>query len=206
MSRKRASDRRGLEVALESLRKVTGNLKAYNSAGQLDEAILLLDEWAAIADILTYYQEEIASEDSLRWRATQAARSGTLNPGKGTGWKYLPIRRLALFVEASVSAATRWAVFEPNDETLWSRLRSDVDEVMRQLFQQGEFKGNKPDQAYFVKCDLETTTQADIDNGIVNIVVGFAPLVAAEFVVIRIQQMTGQQRQVLRRKPRRKMD
>jgi phage tail sheath protein FI len=83
-------------------------------------------------------------------------------------------------------------VFEPNDETLWSAIRLNVGSFMQQLFLQGAFFGTSATQAYFVKCDDETTTQADIDNGIVNIVVGFAPLQPAEFVVIQIQQMAGQ--------------
>jgi Bacteriophage tail sheath protein len=81
-------------------------------------------------------------------------------------------------------------VFEPNDEKLWAQIRLTLGSFMHGLFRQGAFQGITPQQAYFVKCDAETTTQADIDRGIVNIIVGFAPLKPAEFVVIQIQQIT----------------
>jgi hypothetical protein len=106
-------------------------------------------------------------------------------------WKYLPVRRTALYIEESLYRGTQWAVFEPNDEPLWSQLRLNIGVFMHGLFRQGAFQGQSPKEAYFVKCDSTTTTQADIDRGIVNIVVGFAPLKPAEFVVIYIQQITG---------------
>jgi phage tail sheath protein FI len=99
---------------------------------------------------------------------------------------------MALFIEASLSEGTKWAVFEPNAEPLWGQLRLAVGTFFQALFRQGAFQGSTPVQAYFVKCDSETTTQADIDNGLVNILVGFAPLQPAEFVVIQIQQLAGQ--------------
>ncbi len=107
-------------------------------------------------------------------------------------WKYLPVRRLALFLEESLYRGTQWVVFEPNDEPLWAQIRLNVGAFMQNLFRQGAFQGRSPREAYIVKCDRETTTQNDIDRGIVNILVGFAPLKPAEFVVIRIQQMAGQ--------------
>ena len=107
-------------------------------------------------------------------------------------WKYLPVRRTALFIEESLFRGTQWVVFEPNDEPLWSQIRMNVGAFMQNLFRQGAFQGSSPREAYFVKCDSETTTQTDIDNGIVNILVGFAPLKPAEFVVIKLQQIAGQ--------------
>lgn len=107
-------------------------------------------------------------------------------------WKYLPVRRLALFLEESLFRGTQWVVFEPNDEPLWAQIRLNLGAFMQNLFRQGAFQGRSPREAYFVKCDRETTTQNDINLGIVNILVGFAPLKPAEFVVIRIQQMAGQ--------------
>ena len=83
-------------------------------------------------------------------------------------------------------------VFEPNDEPLWSQIRLNVGSFMQDLFRKGAFQGTTPRDAYFVRCDKNTTTQSDIDKGIVNILVGFAPLKPAEFVVIQIQQMAGQ--------------
>lgn len=108
-------------------------------------------------------------------------------------WKYLNVRRTALYIEESLYRGTKWVVFEPNDEPLWASIRLSVGSFMNQMFRQGAFQGGSPRDAYFVRCDKDTTTQADIDRGIVNILVGFAPLKPAEFVVIRLQQMAGQQ-------------
>ena len=107
-------------------------------------------------------------------------------------WKYIPIRRLALFLEESLFRGTKWVVFEPNDEPLWAKIRLNLGAFMMRLFRQGAFQGSTPDKAFFVKCDGETTTQADRDLGIVNILVGFASLKPAEFVIIRIQQIAGE--------------
>ena len=107
-------------------------------------------------------------------------------------YKYVPVRRLALFLEESLYRGTQWVVFEPNDEPLWAQIRLNLGAFMHNLFRQGAFQGAAPRDAYFVKCDKETTTQNDINLGIVNIVVGFAPLKPAEFVVIKLQQMAGQ--------------
>jgi len=107
-------------------------------------------------------------------------------------YKYIPVRRLALFIEESLFRGTQWVVFEPNDEPLWAQIRLNVGAFMNNLFRQGAFQGTTPRQAYFVKCDKETTTQNDIDRGIVNIVVGFAPLKPAEFVIIKLQQIAGE--------------
>lgn len=107
-------------------------------------------------------------------------------------WKYVPVRRLALFLEESLYRGLHWVVFEPNDEPLWGQIRLNTTAFMQNLFRQGAFQGQTPSEAYLVKCDRETTTQADIDLGIVNVVVGFAPLKPAEFVIIKIQQLAGQ--------------
>ncbi|MEZ4295080.1 MAG: phage tail sheath subtilisin-like domain-containing protein [Polyangiaceae bacterium] len=105
-------------------------------------------------------------------------------------WKYLPVRRLALYIEQNLQEGTRWAVFEPNDEALWSQLRLSIGAFMNQLFRRGAFKGQRAQEAYFVRCDTTTTTPADQDRGIVNVVVGFAPLKPAEFVILQFQQIT----------------
>jgi uncharacterized protein len=107
-------------------------------------------------------------------------------------WKYLPVRRTALYIEESLFRGLQWVVFEPNDEPLWAQIRLNVGSFMNRLFKQGAFQGSKPSEAYLVKCDRETTTQDDIDRGIVNIVVGFAPLKPAEFVILKLQQLAGQ--------------
>ncbi|MBC6463035.1 phage tail sheath family protein [Actinomadura sp. HBU206391] len=107
-------------------------------------------------------------------------------------WKYVPVRRLALMIEESLYRGTKWVVFEPNDERLWSQIRLNVGAFMNTLFRQGAFQGSAARDAYLVKCDKDTTTQDDINRGVVNIVVGFAPLKPAEFVIVKIEQMAGQ--------------
>jgi uncharacterized protein len=107
-------------------------------------------------------------------------------------WKYVPVRRTALHIEESLYRGLKWVVFEPNDEPLWAQIRLNVGSFMHTLFRRGAFQGSAPRDAYLVKCDAETTTQADIDRGIVNILVGFAPLKPAEFVFVKIQQLAGQ--------------
>lgn len=125
---------------------------------------------------------------NLVWGARTLAGADLL----ASEWKYLPVRRLALFLEESLFRGTQWVVFEPNDEPLWAQIRLNIGAFMQNLFRQGAFQGSSPRAAYFVKCDKETTTQNDIDRGIVNILVGFAPLKPAEFVVIKLQQIAGE--------------
>lgn len=107
-------------------------------------------------------------------------------------WKYIPVRRMALYIEESLVEGLKWVVFEPNAAPLWAQVRLNVGAFMHDLFRKGAFAGLTPQQAYLVKCDGDTTTQTDIDKGIVNILVGFAPLKPAEFVIIQIQQLAGQ--------------
>ncbi|OKY74254.1 MAG: hypothetical protein BM485_14625 [Desulfobulbaceae bacterium DB1] len=107
-------------------------------------------------------------------------------------YKYIAVRRMAIMLRVSIYGGIQWTVFEPNDEELWSQIRLNIGSFMMTLFRQGAFQGSTPSQAFFVKCDSETTTQADIDLGIVNVLVGFAPLKPAEFVVVKISQKTGQ--------------
>jgi phage tail sheath protein FI len=121
------------------------------------------------------------------WGARTLRGSDTLSDD----YKYVPVRRLALFLEESLYRGTQWVVFEPNDEPLWSQIRLSVGAFMQDLFRKGAFQGTTPRDAFFVRCDAETTTQYDIDRGIVNIQVGFAPLKPAEFVIISIQQKTA---------------
>jgi phage tail sheath protein FI len=125
---------------------------------------------------------------SVSWGARTLAGADAI----ASQWKYVPVRRMALFLEQSLYQGTQWVVFQPNDEPLWAAIRLNIGSFMQTYFLKGAFQGQTPGQAYFVKCDSETTTQTDIDNGIVNILVGFAPLQPAEFVVIQIEQLTGQ--------------
>lgn len=106
-------------------------------------------------------------------------------------FKFIPVRRTALFIEESVSRGIQWAAIEPNGEPLWAQLRVSVGAFLQGLFRAGAFQGSSPRDAYFVKCDRETMKQADLDAGVLNVVIGFAPLKPAEFVIIRIQQVVG---------------
>jgi phage tail sheath protein FI len=108
-------------------------------------------------------------------------------------YRYVPVRRTAIYLEQSIYNGIQWAVFEPNDEDLWASLRLNIGAFMMLQFRAGAFQGKTPKDAFFVKCDETTTTQADIDAGTVNILVGFAPLKPAEFVVLRLTQIVGQQ-------------
>jgi uncharacterized protein len=116
------------------------------------------------------------------------ARTITSDPD----WTYVPVRRMAIFLRVSIYRGIQWAVFEPNDEDLWASLRLNITSFMVNLFRQGAFQGATPSEAFFVKCDSETTTQSDINLGVVNVLVGFAPLKPAEFVVVKVSQQAGQ--------------
>jgi phage tail sheath protein FI len=107
-------------------------------------------------------------------------------------WKYVAVRRMALFIEQTLYASLTWAVFEGNAQPLWNALTQEVTAFMLSLFRQGAFAGSTPSQAFVVQCDATTTTPQDVASGVVNILVGFAPLVPAEFVVVRIAQLAGQ--------------
>jgi Bacteriophage tail sheath protein len=109
-------------------------------------------------------------------------------------WKYIPIRRFALFLEQSIYRGIQWAVFEPNDEPLWAEIRLNVGDFLHNLFREGAFQGGTPHDAYFVKCDATTTTQNDIDAGLVNVVIGFAPLKPAEFIILTISTKAGRRK------------
>ena len=117
---------------------------------------------------------------------------GARTIGSDAEWRYIPVRRMAIFLRVSIYYGIQWAVFEPNDEPLWASLRLNIRAFMLTQFRAGAFQGAKPDDAFFVKCDSTTTTQQDIDNGVVNILVGFAPLKPAEFVVLKLSQKVNQ--------------
>lgn len=144
-----------------------------------------------------------ADQDQLNPRAVNALRTfpraGTVAWGartlhgedeRASEWKYIPVRRLALFIEESLHRGLRWAAFEPNGESLWAQIVLASGAFLDGLFRQGAFQGRSARDAYLVKCDRETTTQADIDQGVANLVVGFAPLKPAEFVILRIGAAT----------------
>jgi phage tail sheath protein FI len=124
---------------------------------------------------------------TVEWGARTLAGSDIL----ASEWKYVPVRRTALMIEQTLRDALGWVVFEPNDESLWAQIRLNVGAFMQSLFVQGAFQGTTPRDAYLVKCDGETTSQQDVNSGIVNILVGFAPLRPAEFVIVRLTQLAG---------------
>lgn len=114
----------------------------------------------------------------------------TVGSGRDSGeaWKYVPVRRLALYLEQSIDHGLGWAAFEPNDEPTWRWIRRVVGAFLEETFRTGAFAGQTPAEAFFVRCGSDTTTQRDIENGVVNIDVGFAPLRPSEFVEFRIRR------------------
>ena len=121
------------------------------------------------------------------WGARTIGTSASLEQ-----WRYVPVRRTALFIEQTLLRNLGWVVFEPNDEPLWTAIRVSVEAFMLSLFRQSAFQGATPSEAFRVQCDHTTTTDQDIALGIVNVVVGFRPLKPAEFVIIKIAQLAGQ--------------
>ena len=107
-----------------------------------------------------------------------------------SAWKYINVKRLFIYVEASIDDGTQWVVFEPNDEPLWARVRQTISDFLTTTWLSGALQGATPAEAFFVKCDKTTMTQDDIDNGRLICVVGIAPVKPAEFVIFRIQQFT----------------
>ncbi len=101
-------------------------------------------------------------------------------------WRYVSVRRTALFLQESITRGLRWAVFEPNDEPLWKAVRQIVSAFLHGLFGEGAFAGNAPDEAFFVRCDRSTMTQADVQAGRLVVTVGFAAVRPAEFLVLRM--------------------
>lgn len=112
-------------------------------------------------------------------------------PGADAEWKYLNLRRYFAYLEHSLERATRWAVFEPNSEVLWANLRRALEDLLLREWLAGKLAGVKPEQAFFVRCDRSTMTQADLDNGRLVCLIGIATLRPAEFVILRISQWTA---------------
>lgn len=145
-------------------------------------------------EVLDKHQDDLNPVGINALRAIPGA--GTVIWGARTSrpsseWRYIPVRRTAMFLRKSIYNGIQWAVFEPNDEPLWQALRVTISAFMETQFRNGAFAGATSREAYFVKCDSQTTTEIDRINGVVNVLVGFAPLRPAEFVVVRLQQMTA---------------
>lgn len=124
--------------------------------------------------------------DALRGLRVWGARVVTSD----NAWKYVPVRRLFIFVEESLYKGLQWVVFEPNADPLWAKVRRTVSGFLRRVWLDGALEGLTEEEAFFVKCDLSTMTQDDIDNGRLIVLVGIAPVKPAEFVIIRITQKT----------------
>jgi phage tail sheath protein FI len=106
-------------------------------------------------------------------------------------YKYVPVRRLLIFIEQSIDLGLQWVVFEPNAPQLWGRVRRTVTNFLTDVWRSGALEGTKPEEGFFVRCDRTTMTQSDIDNGRLIILIGVAPVKPAEFVIIRIGLMTA---------------
>lgn len=145
------------------------------------------------AEIASLTQLGVNAIRALAGRGIVAWGARTLDdPGAASDFKYVPVRRLALFIEQSLNPGLQWAVFEPNGETTWARIRLTVEAFLYRLFRQGAFAGATAREAFYVRCGTDTTTPADLDRGVVGIELGFAPLKPAEFVVLRVRQRVGQ--------------
>jgi phage tail sheath protein FI len=177
----------GLYARIDATRGVW-KAPAGTEAGIRDAVGLVVD----ISDVDHGNLNPIGVDVIRRFSGTGIVAFGARTVTADPEWTYVPVRRTAIMLRVSIYYAIQWAVFEPNDEPLWSQLRLTVGSFMTTLFRQGAFAGSTPSQAFFVKCDAETTTQADIDLGIVNVLVGFAPLKPAEFIVVKISQQAGQ--------------
>jgi phage tail sheath protein FI len=160
----------GVDAALAGVRSLTVPLTDQQNGGLNKLGVNCLRRFPIFAHVL--------------WGSRTCRGADAL----GDPWKYVPVRRTALFIEQTLFDATKWVVFEPNDEPLWASIRLNIGAFMDGLFRQGAFQGRTARDAYFVKCDAENNPQANIDIGIVTIDVGFAPLKPAEFVLIRIAQ------------------
>jgi phage tail sheath protein FI len=196
---------------------LTGRLRSFPPSGAVAGVIARTDGERGVWKAPAGTEARLADVHSLSVRLTDR-ENGLLNPlgvnclrsfplvgpvvwgartlegadARESEWKYTPVRRLALHIEESLHRGLRWAVFEPNGEQLWQQIRMNVSSYLHTLFQQGAFQGGTPREAYFVKCDHDTTTGEDVENGVVNVVVGIAPVRPAEFVIVKVQQMAGQ--------------
>ncbi|MBP8536572.1 phage tail sheath C-terminal domain-containing protein [Streptomyces sp. MK37H] len=196
---------------------LTGRLRAFPPSGALAGVMARTDGERGVWKAPAGTEARLAGVYSLAVQLTDR-ENGLLNPlginclrtfpvvgplvwgartlrgadAQSSEWKYVPVRRLALHIEESLRRGLQWVVFEPNTEQLWQQIRLNASGYLHTLFEKGAFKGGTPRQAYFVKCDKDTTTDEDIAAGIVNVVVGIAPVKPAEFVIVKIQQMAGQ--------------
>jgi Bacteriophage tail sheath protein len=167
----------GIEAAMQGALGLS--LGGSASPGTLTDAESALLNPAGINSLRTF-----PTTGTVVWGARTLKGADVL----ASDWKYIPVRRLAYYIEESVVRGIKWATFEPNNQALWTQIELSVNAFMQTLFRQVAFSGAAAQDAFFVKCDSTTTTPADMANGIVNVVIGFAPIRPAEFVVLTLQQ------------------
>ena len=130
--------------------------------------------------------------NSLRTLASRGTRVwGNRTLSSDPDWKYVSVRRLFTYVEYAVDVGTQWVIFEPNGDQLWQRVRQTIESFLFNLWSVGALLGDRPEKAFFVRCDRTTMTQSDIDSGRLICEIGIAPIKPAEFVIIRIGQWTA---------------
>ena len=187
-----------------------GGVRAFPASGALAGVYARIDEkrgvWKAPAGVeatltgatglaAAFTEESVATLNALGVNCLRARPGqvpvawGARTMGGAGDWKYVNVRRLALYIEESISRGIKWAVFEPNEEPTWAQVRRDVESFLHDLFQQGAFQGARPSDAFFVKCGADTMTQGDIDSGALIVVIGFAAVRPAEFVTITLRQL-----------------
>ena len=193
-SRRAALSTAGLAAAAAFVAKSKFIGSAWAAGVATDKASTAKDIKASTAKASTAkdIKASTAKASTAKDIKASTARASTVAglPADKSEWKDIPVRRLTQKLEESLYRETKWVVFEPNDEPLWAKVRVKVGDYMMSLYRQGAFQGKTPKDAFFVRCDRSTMTQDDINLGIVNILVGFAPLKPAEFEIIRIQHQT----------------
>ena len=159
-------------------------------ANQVVRGVHGLTETITDADQSEFNPKGVNCIRSFRGRGIRVwgARTTSTDPT----WQYINVRRLFIFLRESIDTGTQWAVFEPNNEDLWTRIRQSIRGFLRGVWEDGALMGETPEDAFFVTCDRTTMTQSDIDNGRLICEIGFAPVRPAEFMIFRISQRTGE--------------
>jgi phage tail sheath protein FI len=178
---------RGVWTAPAGIQAAMQGVAGLSFGGTTDAGKLTDDDNGLLNSAAINCLRNLVGHGDVVWGARTLKGTDAL----ASDWKYIPVRRLAYYIEQSVFHGTQWAVFEPNAPALWAQITRSVDTFMQMLFRQGALKGTTPASAYFVHCDNTTNTPADIKSGTINIVIGFAAVSPAEFVIIRVQQKSA---------------
>ena len=156
-----------------------------NSIGFQGTTVALAEPELAALDALNV--STIRALSLRRWVGARTLAPDTVAPQ----YKYVAVRRLALFIEESLHRGLRWAVFEPNTAALWAVVRASVEDFLRVLWRQGALQGTKADEAYVVRVDPAAASQQVMDRGRLAMLIGFAPVRPAEFVLIKLTIIAG---------------